>query len=45
MMRQLKVMLFRWDRVFELLHRMKKMRNRLDRWEHREDDEVVGGRK
>jgi hypothetical protein len=43
MMRQLKPMLARWDRVEELLRKLRKMSGRLGMWEDCEKDEVVEG--
>jgi hypothetical protein len=43
-MRQLKPMLARWDRVDELLRKLRKTRGRLERWEDSGEDEVVEGR-
>jgi hypothetical protein len=44
MMRQLKLMLARWDRVEELLRKLRKTRGRLERWEDCEEEEVLEGK-
>jgi hypothetical protein len=42
MMRQLKPMLARWDRVEELLRKLRKTRGRLERWEDCEEEVLEG---